>query len=211
MLDFPITELLDDSLYILWLEHHLQPQGLTCPYCGNGERRLFRDQGHFPAYCCWACEGYNSLASGTIVWCRGTRASSASGAATTQPNGPATTSLRRTSRPAVRLSTRMNDRAITAAMPPMPPCATAGGRLTGHLKGVALVWTTDVAQLTLGCVDPIQWRDDVLRPVVLVWDTTPQPRAHATHTHPSTFRRLVRQFQARGMLGRLPCAEAGGV
>jgi transposase-like protein len=66
MIDFPITELLDDSICILWLERHLHPNGLTCPHCGNAERRLFRDQGHFPAYRCRACEGYYTLLTGTV-------------------------------------------------------------------------------------------------------------------------------------------------
>jgi hypothetical protein len=83
--------------------------------------------------------------------------------------------------------------------------------LTGHLGGEALVRTTDFAQLTLSFVDPIQWRYEVLRPVVLLRDTTPQRRAYETHTQPYTVRRLVRQFQARGMPGLLPRGmEVGG-
>src|SRR5918999_5060181 len=66
MLDFPITELLDDSICTLWLERHLHPHGLTCPHCGHSERRLFRDQGHFPAYRCRACAGYYTLLTGTV-------------------------------------------------------------------------------------------------------------------------------------------------
>jgi winged helix-turn helix protein len=74
-----------------------------------------------------------------------------------------------------------------------------------------LARTTDFAQLALGFVDPIQWRYEVIRPVVLLRDTTPQQRAHETHTHPYTVRRLVRQFQARGMLGLLPRGAEGGI
>jgi transposase-like protein len=66
MIDFPIDELLDDSIYTLWLERHLHPEGLTCPHCGRSERRLFRTQGYFPAYRCRACEGYYTLLTGTI-------------------------------------------------------------------------------------------------------------------------------------------------
>jgi Integrase core domain/Winged helix-turn helix len=62
----------------------------------------------------------------------------------------------------------------------------------------------DFAQLKLTFVDHIQWRYEVIRPVVLLQDTTPQQRAHETHTHPFTVRRLVRQFQERGMIGLLP-------
>jgi transposase-like protein len=66
MIDFPIDELMDDSICTLWLERHLHPQGLTCPQCGSGTRRLFRAQGHFPAYRCRACEGYYTLLTGTV-------------------------------------------------------------------------------------------------------------------------------------------------
>jgi transposase-like protein len=66
MIDFPIDELLDDGLCTLWLERHLHAKGLTCPHCGHAERRLFRAQGHFPAYRCRACEGYHTLLTGTV-------------------------------------------------------------------------------------------------------------------------------------------------
>jgi transposase-like protein len=66
MIDFPIDELLDDSLCTLWLEQHLHPDGLRCPHCGHFERRVFRAQGHFPAYRCRACEGYDTLLTGTV-------------------------------------------------------------------------------------------------------------------------------------------------
>jgi transposase-like protein len=66
MIDFPIDELLDDSICTLWLEQHLHPDGLRCPHCGHSERRLFRAQGHFPAYRCRACEGYYTLLTGTV-------------------------------------------------------------------------------------------------------------------------------------------------
>jgi transposase-like protein len=66
MIDFPIGELLDDSICTLWLERHLHPDGLTCPHCRHSERRLFRVQGHFPAYRCRACDGYYTLLTGTV-------------------------------------------------------------------------------------------------------------------------------------------------
>jgi transposase-like protein len=66
MIDFPIDELLDDSVCTIWLERYLHPQGLTCPHCGHSERRLFREPGHFPAYRCRACEGYYTLLTGTV-------------------------------------------------------------------------------------------------------------------------------------------------
>jgi transposase-like protein len=57
---------MDDRICTLWLERHLHPQGLICPHCGGGTRRLFRAQGHFPAYRCRACEGYYTLLTGTV-------------------------------------------------------------------------------------------------------------------------------------------------
>ncbi len=66
MIDFPIGELLDDSICLLWLERHLHPGGFTCPHCGSPSRRVFRAQGHFLAYRCRACEGYYTLLTGTV-------------------------------------------------------------------------------------------------------------------------------------------------
>jgi hypothetical protein len=66
MIDFPITELLDDSICILWLERHLHPDGVKCPRCARTERRLFRAQGFFPASRWRMGEGYSTLLTGTI-------------------------------------------------------------------------------------------------------------------------------------------------
>jgi hypothetical protein len=66
MIDFPITELLDDSICLIWLERHLHPDGFTCPHCHSHERRLFRPQGAFPAYRCRACDGYYTLLTNTV-------------------------------------------------------------------------------------------------------------------------------------------------
>jgi transposase-like protein len=65
MIDFPIAELLADSICTLWLERHLHPGGLQCPGCGSTERRLFRPQRYFPAYRCRDCDGYYTLLTGT--------------------------------------------------------------------------------------------------------------------------------------------------
>jgi transposase InsO family protein len=66
------------------------------------------------------------------------------------------------------------------------------------------VQTDEFAQLPLLFVDQIQWRYEVIRPVVLFADRTARQRAHETHTHPATVRRLTRVFRQRGMLGLLP-------
>jgi transposase-like protein len=66
MLDFPIAELLDDSICLIWLERSLHPDGFACPHCHRRERRLFRPQGDFPAYRCRACDGYYTLLTNTV-------------------------------------------------------------------------------------------------------------------------------------------------
>jgi transposase-like protein len=66
MIDFRIGELLDDSICLIWLERHLHAERFTCSRCGCAERRLFRAQGHFPAYRCRACDGYYTLLTGTV-------------------------------------------------------------------------------------------------------------------------------------------------
>jgi transposase-like protein len=66
MIAFPLGELRDDSICTLWLERHLHPDELTCPPCGHSERRLFRAQGQFPAYRCRACDGSDTLLTGTV-------------------------------------------------------------------------------------------------------------------------------------------------
>jgi hypothetical protein len=71
-------------------------------------------------------------------------------------------------------------------------------------RGTAGVPTDDFAQLQLRFVDHIQWRYEVIRPVVLFADRTPQQRAHETQTHPATVRKLTRGFRQQGMLGLLP-------
>jgi transposase-like protein len=48
------------------LERYLHPHGLVCPRCGHSHRRLFRNQGHFPAYRCRACERYYTVLTGTV-------------------------------------------------------------------------------------------------------------------------------------------------
>jgi len=67
MIDFPIAELLDESICLLWLERHLHPDGLACPPCHSPERRLFRQQGAFPVYRCRACDGSYTLLTNTVV------------------------------------------------------------------------------------------------------------------------------------------------
>jgi transposase len=62
----------------------------------------------------------------------------------------------------------------------------------------------DFAQLQLQFVDQIQWRYELIRPLVLFADGTPAQRAADTHTHPDTVRTFTRRFPQQGMLGLLP-------
>ncbi|MDQ5854267.1 MAG: hypothetical protein M3380_19805 [Chloroflexota bacterium] len=62
----------------------------------------------------------------------------------------------------------------------------------------------DFAQLELHCVDQVQWRYEVIRPIVLSDDRTAAQRAVETQTHPETVRKLTRRFRRRGILGLFP-------
>jgi transposase len=64
--------------------------------------------------------------------------------------------------------------------------------------------TAAFAQLQLGFVDQMQWRYEVIRPLVLFADRTAAQRAQETETHPDTVRTLQRRFHQRGMLGLVP-------
>ena len=62
----------------------------------------------------------------------------------------------------------------------------------------------DFTQLHLHFVDQIQWRYELIRPLVLLAEGTASQRAQETHTHPDTVRTFVRRFRQQGMLGLLP-------
>jgi transposase InsO family protein len=62
---------------------------------------------------------------------------------------------------------------------------------------------SDFAQLELRCVDQVQWRYELIRPLVLFEDRPARQRAYETQTHPETVRKLRRRFQHQGMLGLL--------
>ena len=50
----------------------------------------------------------------------------------------------------------------------------------------------------------MQWRYELIRPLVLFADRTAQQRAQETDTHPDTVRTLQRRFHPQGMLGLVP-------
>ena len=62
--------------------------------------------------------------------------------------------------------------------------------------------TAEFAQLPLRLGDQLQWRYEVIRPLVLFADRTATQRAHETATHPETVRALHRRFRQQGMLGK---------
>src|SRR5918997_3678490 len=65
MIDFPIDDLLDDEVCLVWLERHLHPEGLRCPRCGAPERRPARRAAAFPGYRCKQCDRFYTVLTGT--------------------------------------------------------------------------------------------------------------------------------------------------
>ena len=65
MIDFPITELLDDSLCLIWLQRHLYLIGLHRPHRGSRDWRRFRPSYHLPASRCRGSDGQDTLPTGT--------------------------------------------------------------------------------------------------------------------------------------------------
>jgi hypothetical protein len=59
----------------------------------------------------------------------------------------------------------------------------------------------DFAHLQLRMTDQMQWRYELIRPLVLLEEGTPAQRAQETQTHPDTVRTFVRRFTKQGLLG----------
>jgi transposase len=68
----------------------------------------------------------------------------------------------------------------------------------------------EFAQLQLRFVDQMQWRYEVIRPLVLFEVGTAAQRAQETGTHPDTVRTFRRRFQRLGMPGLLPARRQEG-
>jgi hypothetical protein len=66
MIDFPMTDWLDDDSCTSWLERHLHPEGLQGPHCGSSDWRRCRAPRHVPAYRGRVCAGSSSLLTGTV-------------------------------------------------------------------------------------------------------------------------------------------------
>ncbi len=114
MIDFPMTDLLDDAACTAWLERHLHPEGLVCPHCGNSDRRFFRVQ---------------TLGSGSVI---------------RRPRRSVTKLSRKMCRAAAPSSIQMSGRAIAAACPTIGRSATALGSgramtmVTGNGRCIAI-------------------------------------------------------------------------
>jgi hypothetical protein len=71
-------------------------------------------------------------------------------------------------------------------------------------EGAPVAPARDFAQLYLHFVEQLQWRYELIRPLVVLEEGTATQRAQDTHTHPDTVRTFVRRFRQPGMLGVLP-------
>ena len=76
-----------------------------------------------------------------------------------------------------------------------------------------MAMASEFAQLQLRFVDQVQWRYELIRPLVLLEERPAPPeamrqRAHATGSHPETVRKFTRRFEQQGLLGLLPEAVA---
>jgi transposase InsO family protein len=84
----------------------------------------------------------------------------------------------------------------------------AGSSRLGHRgrtdKEAPVELMSDCAQLPLHFTDHVQWRYEVIRPLVLFADRTVAQRAEETHLHPDTIRRFTRRFQQQGMARLFP-------
>jgi hypothetical protein len=72
------------------------------------------------------------------------------------------------------------------------------------MEGATVEPTMEFEQLRLGFVDQIQWRYEVIHPLVLLADRTTRQRAQETHTHPETVRQLTRRFRQQSMRHSYP-------
>jgi transposase-like protein len=66
MMDFPLTELLDERICTLWRECPLPSLGVNCPHCISARHRLFHELEYSPAYRCRTCHGDDTRLTGTM-------------------------------------------------------------------------------------------------------------------------------------------------
>jgi hypothetical protein len=67
VIGFSITDLLDASICMIWLERHLHPEGWKCPSCGSTDCCLFLQRCHFTVWRCRACDDYYTIADRDCV------------------------------------------------------------------------------------------------------------------------------------------------
>jgi transposase-like protein len=69
-MDFPITNLMDRTACLQWIEAYFHPEGLKCPHCQAPfeQARWFRktQQSGLDVYRCQACQGIYNLYSDTV-------------------------------------------------------------------------------------------------------------------------------------------------
>jgi transposase-like zinc ribbon protein len=161
MIDFPITDLFDDSLCLIWLERHLHPDGFVCPQCGRADRCRFRAQDYYDAYRCRACAKYYSLLSGSafessrrsFTLSATRQAKNANGWSPTAIRSPVTASLRKPFRPTRPSCIRMRIGVTTGSGSSTRQSITlsTSGRAMTMATACAKSTTTGVKELALGC------------------------------------------------------------
>lgn len=69
-MDFPIVDLFDDDVSIVWLHKYFHPHGLKCPHCQVSVKkaRVFRQlrRSKLTVYRCSKCAGVYTLYSDTV-------------------------------------------------------------------------------------------------------------------------------------------------
>ena len=69
-MDFPIVDLFDDDISMVWLLKYFHPHGLKCPHCQTSVKkaRVFRklQRSTLTVYRCAKCDGVYTLFSGTV-------------------------------------------------------------------------------------------------------------------------------------------------
>ena len=70
-MDFPIVDLFDDDVSLVWLLKYFHPHGLKCPHCQASvkQARIFRTlkQSQLTVYRCVKCDGVYTPYSGTVL------------------------------------------------------------------------------------------------------------------------------------------------
>lgn len=69
-MDFPILDICDDELGVVWLRKYFHPQGLHCPQCGASvkQARFFGQtrRSRITLYRCRRCETVYTIYTGTV-------------------------------------------------------------------------------------------------------------------------------------------------